>query len=101
MQAWYDARFERDMGFTADEFRRCLPGAFEPSPLTWLGPDAACVALPSGALATLRWQALPPRVIALMRIASVRVQFDFSAVGDDERQRVLRRFDLVMLRGGG
>ncbi len=100
MQAFYTPKFERDMGLTAQEFRRCLPGAFEPLPVQWEGAEAASVAAATGT-ARLQWHALPPRVIALMTLARVHVSFDFGAINEDERQRLMRRFDLVMLRGGG
>lgn len=107
MQAHYLATFERDMGLTAQEFERCLPGAFEPAPVSWhhvSGPSDhrgdATIALASGQ-ARLKWQALPPRMIALMKMHRVKVSFDFTGVQDEERQRVMKRFDLVMLRGGG
>lgn len=102
MQAWYEERFEREMGLDASDFRRCLPGAFEPHPLTWVqdGRDSARIELDSGA-AQLHWQAMPPRVIALLRMPRVHVHFDFRGVDEAERQRVMQHFDLVMLRGGG
>ncbi len=104
VQAHYLVTFERDMALTASEFQRCLPGAFEPAPLTWHSVSDnsgdATVALASGQ-ARLRWHALPPRTIALMKMHRVQVTFDFTGVQDDERQRVMKRFDLVMLRGGG
>lgn len=109
MQAWYPATFERDMGFTAADFVSCLPEAFRPAVVApVVAPDTApdkasgtlSVQLESG-VAHLRWHALAPRVIALMRLPRLHVHFDFSAIADDERQRVLARFDLGMLRGGG
>jgi hypothetical protein len=89
------------MGFTASEFRRCLPGAFDPLPLRWEGEDTARLTLASGSPASLVWRPLPARSIALITLQRLQVCFDFSAVPDAERQTVLRRFDLVMLRGGG
>jgi hypothetical protein len=105
MQAHYAVTFERDMGgFTVETFQGYLPGAFAPAPLTWGTLDGtsgqASVALASGQ-AHVTWHALPPRTIALMKMHRVHVGFDFTGVQEDERQRVMKRFDLVMLRGGG
>lgn len=99
MQAHYPASFEREMGCTADELRRWLPGASGGSPLA-LHAGGADVALGHGAL-RLRWQALPPRRIALVTLPRLHVRFDFERVDDDERQRFMRRFDLYTQRGGG
>jgi hypothetical protein len=105
MQAHYAVTFERDMGgFTVETFQGYLPGAFAPAPMIWGHLDGtsgqAAVTLASGQ-ARLQWRALPPRTIALMKMHRVHVDFDFTSVQEDERQRVMKRFDLVMLRGGG
>lgn len=100
MQAFYEATFERDMGSTMPDFRRNLPDAFEPLTLDWQPGDAVRVMLASGA-ATLEWRALPPRVIALVTLPRVHVRFSFEGTDNSEWQRVMKRFDLVMLRGGG
>jgi hypothetical protein len=99
MQAYYKTSFEREMGLTEPEFRRCLPGAFEPLAIS-LGRSELTVPMQGGHL-TLSWHAMPPRVIALATLPRLHVRFDFGAVDEAERQRVMRRFDLVMLRGGG
>ena len=99
MQAHYPASFEREMGCTADELRGWLPGASGGAPLAMLD-GGADVALGNGAL-HLRWQALPPRRIALITLPRLHVRFDFERVDDDERQRFMRRFDLYTQRGGG
>lgn len=64
--------------------------------------EGACVqvALGSGAL-QIRWYPLPPRVIALLRMPRLAVQFVFEGVDADARQRFMQRFDLTMQRGGG
>ncbi len=102
MQAYYEGAFEREMGLTASEFRRCLPEAFEPFVTTFEPTgDAACAALRSGT-ARLTWRTLPPRSIALLAaLPRTHVRFDFGSVDEAERQRAMKRFDLVMLRGGG
>jgi hypothetical protein len=49
----------------------------------------------------LRWQVMPPRVIALMRMPVLRVNFEFQGLSADERYAFMKRFDLYMQRGGG
>lgn len=49
----------------------------------------------------LQWHALPPRVIALLRLQRLAVAFAFEGVDDAARQRFMKRFDLTMQRGGG
>jgi hypothetical protein len=106
VQAWYDAQFDREMGLSAADFLRCLPGAMAPHAIhvePWpehTDAHVATIDLPSGR-ARMTWRELPARVIALVRLPRVAVHFDFRAIDEAERQRVLKRFDLVMLRGGG
>ena len=49
----------------------------------------------------LSWQVLPDRVIALIRLPRLRVQFHFDGVAAQARVAFMRRFDLVLQRGGG
>jgi hypothetical protein len=44
---------------------------------------------------------MPPRVIALLRMPVLRVNFDFQGVNAGERHAFMRPFDLCMQRGGG
>lgn len=99
MQAWYDARFEREMGCTETELLRYLPGASGPHELT-LQDQAATVAIGAGRL-ELRWSVMPPRRIALMRMPRLAVSFDFVGVDEASRQAFMRHFDLYTQRGGG
>jgi hypothetical protein len=99
VQAWYDAAFEREMGCTAAELRRWLPGAANGCPVD-VADSAATVTLPSGRL-QLSWQVLPERRIALMCLPRLAVQFGFDGVAPQERQRFMRYFDLYTQRGGG
>ncbi len=89
------------MGATAPDFRRCLPEAFEPF-VTSFDPteQAATITLATGT-ARLAWRPLETRSIALMSLPRLHVRFDFGSVDETERQKVMKRFDLVMLRGGG
>lgn len=99
MQAHYEARFERDMGCTPEDWLRWLPGAVDAQALQVDG-QRAIVELGAGHL-TLQWQVLPPRQIALVRLPRLKVSYVFEGVGDAERQRFMRYFDLYMQRGGG
>ncbi|GIX25601.1 MULTISPECIES: hypothetical protein [Caldimonas] len=91
--------FERDMGCTEAEWLAWLPGAVGQAPLR-LDRGQAQVELGSGRL-TLRWQALPPRRIALVQLPRLSVSFRFEGVEARLRQAFMRHFDLYMQRGGG
>jgi hypothetical protein len=98
--ATYTEAFEREHGCTVAEWRQWLPGAAGESALAFDGDHAAQVALPGGTL-RLRWAALPPRQIALIRMPRLQVSYRFDGPSADERARFMRRFDLYMQRGGG
>jgi hypothetical protein len=44
---------------------------------------------------------MPPRVMALMRMPVLRMNFEFEGLSADERCTFMKRFDLYMQRGGG
>jgi hypothetical protein len=92
--------FERDYACTEAEWLRWLPVAAQGRTVAHAGPGQACVALDEGTL-TLRWQALPPRRIALIVLPRLGVSFSFAGVSGPERARFLRGFDLATQRGGG
>jgi hypothetical protein len=98
--ASYTDAFEREHGCTVDEWRMWLPGAVGDAPLVFDGIHSARVRIGDGSL-QLRWQALAPRQIALVRIARLLVSYRFDHIADAERARFMRRFDLFMQRGGG
>jgi hypothetical protein len=118
MQAWYEARFEREMGCTEAEWLRWLPGAVGAHALDWhareheqgqeqhlpVHPTArsrhAAVDIDGGRL-RLHWAELPARQIALMRVPRLQVSFRFDAVDEAKRQAFMRYFDLYTQRGGG
>ncbi|HEX5633596.1 MAG TPA: hypothetical protein VFX50_10215 [Gemmatimonadales bacterium] len=93
------ARFEREMGCTEAEWLQWLPAAVGGRPLG-LESGRAVVRLEDGTL-ELRWRALPPRVIALLRIPRLQVAFAFEGVGGARRAEFMRHFDLFTQRGGG
>jgi hypothetical protein len=93
-------RFTRDYGCTLAEWERWLPEATHGHAWHRAGPAEAEVMLPPGHL-TLRWQVLPPRQIALIRLSRLEVVFGFEGVPAETRARFLRLFDLHTQRGGG
>ena len=88
------------MGCSEREWLSWLPGAVDGA--AWqLGPSEASVRVGEGML-RLAWHALPQRRIALIALPRLAVRFEFdAAVGEEARQRFMRRFDLYMQRGGG
>jgi hypothetical protein len=99
MQSSYAEAFERDMGCTEAEWLGWLPAAIGSCP--WqIDGGAARVVIAPGSL-QLRWQVMPPRVIALMRMPVLRVGFAFSGLDAAQRFTFMKRFDLYMQRGGG
>jgi hypothetical protein len=99
MQSSYAESFQRDMGCTEAEWLGWLPAAVGDRP--WkLGAGQARVELDAGLL-QLRWQDMPPRVIALMRMPILRVDFAFTGLDEARRYAFMKRFDLYMQRGGG
>lgn len=99
MQSHYDANFQRDMGCTEAEWLGWLPAAM--GDCAWQQMGACAVATIGAGHLKLRWQVMPPRVIALMRMPVLRVNFEFQGLNADARYAFMKRFDLYMQRGGG
>ena len=99
MQSYYPERFERDRGTTETEWLTALPRALGDHAFV-LGTGQVRVQIGDGQL-QLQWRILPPRVIALLRMQRLAVQFAFEGVEEEARQRFMKRFDLTMQRGGG
>jgi len=99
MQSFYPELFERDMACTEADWLRWLPDAIGEYP--WkLEENAATVPIGAGAL-ELTWHNAAPRVIALVRLPRLLVNFCFTGLGDAQRYAFMKRFDLYMQRGGG
>lgn len=92
-------RFEREMACTEAEWLRWLPAAIG-SHASQLDAGSAMVHIGEGRL-DLRWHAGEPRVIALVRLPTLHVDFRFEHVSHEARVAFMRRFDLYMQRGGG
>jgi hypothetical protein len=99
MQAHYPFTFEREMGCTADELRGWLPGASRGRTITWQDCGAV-VAIDSG-YATLRWQTLKPRRIALITLPRLSLHIEACGIDEAAWQRFMKHFDLYTQRGGG
>ncbi len=99
MQAFYPAEFDREVGCTEAEWLGWLPAAVGDGPMQ-LSAGEAAIRIDSGSL-RLSWQTMPPRVIALVRMPRMAVQFRFKGLDDQRRYTFMRRFDLYMQRGGG
>lgn len=99
MQSSYAEKFERDMGCTEAEWLGWLPAAMGECP--WQRSGSTAVATIGAGRLHLRWQVMPPRVIALMRMPVLRVSFALEGLDADERYAFMKRFDLYMQRGGG
>lgn len=95
------AAFSREQGCTEAEWLGWLPGAVDGRALALQPGQARVEGIGPGGL-TIRWRALEPRCIALIRLPRLAVDFRFDAdVDAPERRRFMRRFDLWMQRGGG
>ena len=99
MIGYYPAAFVREMGCSVADMWRWLPGALKGRVLQPVA-DGVDAAVGAGTL-RIRWQLLEPRRLGLARFERLQVSFDFEAVPDDERQALMRYFDLYTQRGGG
>jgi hypothetical protein len=99
VQAHYPFSFEREMGCTADELRSWLPGASGGRAIEW-HQSGAVVAIDAGH-ATLSWQTLEPRRIALITLPRLHVRMEARGVDEAAWQRFMKHFDLYTQRGGG
>jgi len=99
MQSFYPESFARDMACTEADWLRWLPAALGES-FFKLHAGAAGVRLGEGALG-LKWQVAEPRVIGLVSLPRLLVEFRFAGVDEATREAFMKRFDLYMQRGGG
>lgn len=99
MQSSYPESFARDMGCTEAQWLGWLPQAIGFNACQ-LHPPAAHVRLGDGAL-RLTWMVAAPRVIGLISVPVLRVNFMFAGVDALQRHAFMKRFDLYMQRGGG
>lgn len=94
--------FEREHGCTEGDWLRELPEAVGRHVLELAGPGRAEVLLEGGGSLSLRWEVLPERQIALIRLPRMQVGYAFSeGVTAEARAQFMRLFDLRMRRGGG
>jgi hypothetical protein len=99
MQAFYEEKFDREMGCTEADWLRLLPAAMGDN--HWkLQDKSAGVRIGDGALG-LKWKIAEARQIGLVSIPSLLVSFRFAGLTDAQRFTFMKRFDLYMHRGGG
>lgn len=99
LQAHYPFAFEREMGCTADELRLWLPGASRHRAIEWR--DAGAVVAIDAGHATLSWQAMEPRRIALITLPRLHVMFAATGIAEAPWHEFMKHFDLYTQRGGG
>ncbi len=99
--ATYTEAFDREQGFTPQEWLNGLRGAVGAHRLE-LGAlqGQALVRIGAGTL-QMQWTELPPRRIALLRMPRLAVRYRFNDVPAQERTAFMRYFDLYLQRGGG
>ena len=93
-------RFTREYGCSVEEWLRWLPGAVAGRAWRQSRPDAAEVDIEPGHLA-MKWQPLPERRVALVRLPRLEVRFAFDGVAPEACAEFMRYFDLYTQRGGG
>ena len=99
MQSSYPDSFDRDMGCTEAQWLGWLPAALGAN--EWQR-DGSCVQVSiDGGRLVLSWQEAAPRVIALMQVPRLLVNFRFTILDEAARYAFMKRFDLYMQRGGG
>lgn len=93
--------FTREYGCTLAEWHRWMDGGATQGLPRVRGPGASLrLMLPVGEL-LLRWQELEPRVIALIRLPRLEVNFEFLHVPPQAQTDFLTVFDRHLQRGGG
>ncbi len=99
MQADYSERFERDMGCSEAEWLGWMPRALGAHP--WQRQGASITVQIGAGRLTMRWQPLPERRIALLRVQRLQVVFAFEGLDAEQRKAFIKPFDLSLQRGGG
>ena len=99
MHGHYPTAFEREMGCSAEELCRWLPGGARGRAIAWRA-GGADIALESGSV-SIEWRTLPARRLGLITLPRLQVRFEARGVDDDAWQRFMRHFDLHTQRGGG
>lgn len=89
---------EREMTATGDDFARGLAAAF--GKRVEGGPQSFRI-VDNGAAMEIDLRVGPPRVIALLRLPTLRVRIRFTAGRPDQCLALLERMDRAMHRGGG
>lgn len=99
LRSFYPPDFQRDMACTEAEWLGWLPRAF--GSVVWEREGAQVRAALGDGVLHIRWAEASPRVIGLVCLPRLLVDFRFDAVDDESRNRFMRHFDLTTQRGGG
>ncbi len=93
-----EARFERDVSATQVELAAWIAKAYPAA--VRLGEGRYLIETPTAAL---RLEALagPERRIALLRLPTLHIRYEFIRGEAEQRAALLHRLDLFMHRGGG
>ena len=94
-------RFERDMGYSENEFYRILPAAIGNYQHTVDGNQITVSHTESTRQLLLTVTPLPDRVLGAFRIERIDVQFQFLNMDAKTRSEFMQRFDRRYQRGGG
>lgn len=99
LRSSYPSHFQRDMACTEAEWLGWLPRAL--GAVAWERTGARLRASLEGGDLHIYWAPAPPRVMGLMRLPRLLVEFRFEGVDEVSRTRFMRHFDLTTQRGGG
>jgi hypothetical protein len=89
----------REMGCTAEEFVRWLPGAARHAPMQIENGAAAIQA--AGGTIHVSFEQAPSRRLGLVAVPVLNVAFRFCGIAPAGREAFLAYFDLYTGRGGG
>jgi hypothetical protein len=93
--------FSREYGCTPAEWARWMREAVTDGRAVDATPSGALEQAVGEGLLRIQWRALEPRVIALVRLPRLAVDFRFDGVTAAQRAGFMRRLDLLLQRGGG
>jgi hypothetical protein len=92
---------ELEMGYSADEFERVLPLAMRDWSVTGQIPQWHIGDTEGRALATVRVEPRPERVMGSLRLPVLLVRIAFNAIDEPLVDEFVQRFERGFHRGGG
>lgn len=93
--------FSREYGCTPAEWARWMRDTVTGGRTVDITPSGALEQTVGDGLLRIQWHALEPRVIALVRLPRLAVDFRFDGATPAQRAAFMRRLDLQLQRGGG